>query len=135
MSTKIVINLPVKDLAKSTAFYQAIGFSFDPSCSDENAATVKWTEEILVMLWKNDSYKTFIGGREIGDASKTNSVILSLGMDSKEAVRKFAETAKANGGDFYKMQSPDSTEDMMFGFEVMDLDGHTWEPTWINSSK
>lgn len=131
MSTKIVINLPVKDLAKSTLFYEALGFQNDPTCSDQNAVTVKWTDEILVMLWVHDAYKPFARNREIADTHKTNGVILSLAMDSKEAVQKFAETAKANGGDFHKMTSPDSPEDMMTGYDVEDPDGHIWEPTWI----
>lgn len=132
MSTKIVINLPVSDLSRSTVFYEALGFKKDHSCSDQNAVTVKWTDEIVVMLLVKDFYKTFIGGKEISDTAKTSSVILSLAFDSKEAVQKFAETAKMHGGDFRKMSSPDSDEAVMFGYDVEDPDGHIWEPTWID---
>ena len=26
------------------------------------------------------------------------------------------------------------SEDMMFGYEVVDLDGNTWEPLWMNAN-
>ena len=51
-------------------------------------------------------------------------------MESKEAVQNFADTAKANGGDYYKT-GPDVPEDVMFGYDVTDLDGNVWEPIWM----
>ena len=37
MSKSIFINLPVKDVAASTAFYEAIGFEKNPHFSNEQA--------------------------------------------------------------------------------------------------
>lgn len=132
MSKQVFINLPVADLAKSTAFYEALGFTLNPMFTDENASCVTWSDEIIVMLLTRDFYKRFIRNKSIIDAKTTSGVLLAIGLDSKEAVQKFADTAKANGGDYYKidMGVPD---DQMFGYEVEDLDGNHWEPIWMTS--
>lgn len=131
MSKQIYLNLPVKDLEKSTAFYTALGFNKNPNFSDENASAMMWSDDIVVMILVHDFYKKFIKGKEIADSSKTNSALIALTFDSKEDVQKFADTAKQNGGDYYKVDDgvPD---DMMFGYEVIDPDGHQWEPVWMN---
>lgn len=131
MSKQIYINLPVTDLAKSTAFYEALGFVKNPMFSDENASAMQWSEDIVVMLLVHDFYKKFPRNREIADTKKTSSVLLALSFDSKEDVQKFADTAKANGGDYYRVDMGMS-EDAMFGYEVEDPDGHIWEPLWMS---
>lgn len=131
MSKQIYINLPVTDLAKSTAFYEALGFIKNPMFSDENASAMQWSDDIVVMLLVHDFYKKFPRNREIADTKRTSSVLLALSLDSKEDVQKFADTAKANGGDYYRVDMGMS-EDAMFGYEVEDLDGHIWEPLWMS---
>ena len=133
MSKQIFINLPVSDLAKSTAFYEALGFVKNPTFSDKNASSMMWSDDIIVMLLTHDFYKTFLRGKEIGDAVKTNAVLLALSLDSKESVQHFADTAAQNGGSFYQVDSG-APADMMFGYEVIDPDGHTWEPVWMNQN-
>lgn len=132
MTKQIYVNLPVADLAKSTAFYEALGFRKNPTFSDENASSMMWSDEIIVMLLTHDFYKTFLRGKEIADAAKTSGVLLALSMDSKEVVQRFADTAKQNGGDYFQVDNGAPAE-MMFGYEVQDLDGHTWEPVWMNA--
>ena len=46
MAKMIFVNLPVKDVAKSTAFYEAIGFTKDPRFSNEMASAMQWSDEI-----------------------------------------------------------------------------------------
>lgn len=132
MSKQVYINLPVSDLAKSTAFYEALGFTKNPVFSDENASAMMWSDDIVVMILKRDFYKKFIADKQIADTQSTNSVLLALNMESKEAVTQFAETAKANGGDYYRIDMG-MPEDMMFGYEVLDPDGNHWEPMWMNA--
>lgn len=131
MAKQVYINLPVKDLAKSTKFYQALGFKKNDTFSDDKGSGMEWSDEIVVMLVTHDFYKTFIPGKQIIDGKTTSGVLLALGLDSKEEVQKFAETAKANGGDFFKGEYG-APEDMMFGYEVLDLDGNQWEPVWMS---
>lgn len=133
MNKKVFINLPVRDLAKSTAFYEALGFTKNPTFSDQHASAMQWSEDIVVMLLIHDFYTKFPRNRVIADTQKTSAVLLALSLDSKEAVQKFAETAKANGGDYYRVDMG-IPEDAMFGYEVEDLDGHIWEPMWMSAN-
>jgi predicted lactoylglutathione lyase len=131
MSKQVFINLPVSDLVTSTAFYEALGFTKNPTFSDDNAASVMWSDEIYFMLLTKDFYKTFIRDKAVIDNRTTSGVLLALTLESKEAVQKFADTAKEHGGDFYKA-GPEVPEDMMFGYEVSDPDGNVLEPVWMN---
>lgn len=131
MSKQIFINLPVSNLTESTEFYKKLGFTLNPAFSNESGSCMVWSDEIIVMLLKHDFYKSFIAKKDIADTKRTSGVLLCLSMESKEAVERFADTAKQNGGDFYRLDSG-APADMMFGLEVQDLDGHTWEPMWMS---
>lgn len=132
MSKQIYVNLPVSDLKKSTGFYEALGFTKNAMFSDSNASSMMWSNNIVVMLLKHDFYKKFIGEKEVADTAQTSSVLLALSLDSKEDVQKFADVAKENGGDYYRVDMGIDS-DMMFSYEVEDPDGHTWEPMWMNA--
>lgn len=131
MTKQVFINLPVSDLERSTAFYEKLGFTKNPDFSDEKASGMAWSDEIFVMLVTHDFYKSFIKDKEIADTGRTSSALLALSMDSREAVQQFADTAKANGGDYYQVDTG-MPEDVMFGYEVTDPDGNHWEPVWMN---
>ena len=132
MSKQVFINLPVADLAKSTAFYEALGFTLNPMFTDENASSLMWSDEIIVMLLKHDFYKRFIREKNVIDAKTTSGALFAISLESKEAVQKFADTAKQNGGDYFKIDMG-VPEDQMFGYEVEDPDGNHWEPVWMTS--
>jgi hypothetical protein len=132
MNKQVYINLPVKDLAASIAFYEKLGFTKNPIFSDENASAMQWSEDIVVMLLTHDFYKRFIGEKSVIDAKTTSGVLLAINFDSKEEVTHFAETAKANGGDYFRVDMGVS-EDQMFGYEVLDPDGNQWEAMWMSA--
>jgi uncharacterized protein len=134
MTTPHFINLPVKDLAKSTAFYTALGFTLNPQFSDQNASAMIFDDNLVFMLLTHEFYSKFTT-KTIADTTKTSAVLVSLGMDSKEQVQKFADIAKANGGSYYMAEPNKEMGDMMFGYEVTDLDGHALEPTFMDMSK
>ena len=131
MAKQVYIKLPVKDLTKATAFYEALGFKKIEAFSNDKASGMQWSDEIFVMLVTHDFYKTFTPGKQIIDGKTTSGVLLALSLDSKEEVQRFAETAKANGGDFFKVEYG-VPEGMMFGYEVLDPDGNQWEPVWMS---
>lgn len=131
MNKQIYINLPVSDLQRSTAFYEALGFVMVPEFSSHEASAMKWSDEIMVMLLVHPFYLKFPRNRTVADTQKTSAVLMALGLESREAVEAFAQAAKAQGGDYYRIDTGVSDE-MMFGYEVEDLDGHIWEPMWMN---
>ena len=87
MISKIFVNLPVKDLDKSMAFFKAIGFSFNPQFTDKTAACMVMSEDIYAMLLTHDKVKQFTG-KEIADAHRTTEVLTALGFMQVSAVRK-----------------------------------------------
>ncbi|MCW4463098.1 VOC family protein [Sphingomonas sp. BT-65] len=130
MSTKsIFINLPVRDLAKSTAFYEALGFTKNDMFSDDNASSMMWSENIVVMLLVRDYYSTFTT-KPIADAHATSAMLIALSQDSREAVDAIVEKAGANGGQA-DVRAPQDLG-FMYGRSFADPDGNVFEPMWMN---
>lgn len=131
MSKKIFINLPVKDLQKSMAFYSAMGFTNNPQFSDETAACMVWSEEIYVMLLTYPKFQSFTN-KEITNTSKTISVIHSFSVESIDEVNSMIGKALNAGG-------KESNEAKDYGFMLQrsfeDIDGHNWEVFYMDMSK
>lgn len=128
MTTKMFVNLPVKDLVKSVRFFTALGFKFNPQFTDENATCMIVSDESFVMLLVENYFKTFTP-KPVSDARKSTEVLICLSCDSREAVDEMVSKAVAGGA-----TTPNKAQDHGFmyqhGFE--DLDGHLWELAWMN---
>ncbi|MCD2515906.1 glyoxalase/bleomycin resistance/extradiol dioxygenase family protein [Massilia sp. G4R7] len=129
MNKQIFVNLPVKDLARSKAFFEALGFVNNPQFSDDKAACMVVSDTIYVMLLTEAYFQTFTA-KPVADASKSTEVLLCLSCDSRAAVDDMAAAAKAAGGAW-----PSAPKDHGFmyqhGFE--DLDGHIWELVYMEA--
>src|SRR5215208_3636245 len=97
MARKIFVNLPIKDLARSRAFFSALGFSFNPQFSNEQGACMVISEDIFAMLLVEPFFQTFTK-KPIGDAKKSTEVIVCLSCDSREEVDALVKKALAAGG-------------------------------------
>jgi uncharacterized protein len=117
------INLPVKDLKKSTEFFSRLGFDFDPEFTDENATRMIVNDGTSVMLAVEPFFEGFIAPQQIADTSRNREVILGLSAESREQVDELAERVVAGGGE--TIGEPEDQGFMyMRGFR--DLDGHQW---------
>ncbi|HZV98361.1 MAG TPA: VOC family protein [Methylophilaceae bacterium] len=127
MARQIYVNLPVKDLAKTQAFFTALGFSFNPQYTNESAACMVVSEDIYVMLLVESFFQTFIN-KNISDATKSTEVLVCLSCESRTEVDELVAKAKSAGGTV-----PREPQDHGFmyahGFE--DLDGHIWELVYM----
>ncbi|EDP69021.1 glyoxalase family protein [Carnobacterium sp. AT7] len=130
MSTMVFVNFPVSDVNRSAAFYEKLGFTKNNEFSNDEAVAMVWDDNFWIMLLNHEFYSRFLKDKTIADTQTTSSALISFSLESADAVKKFAETAKTNGGDFYKVDMGMS-EDQMFGLEVQDLDGNTLEPSWM----
>ena len=130
MSTMVFVNFPVTDVKRSTEFYEKLGFKKNVDFSNEETSSMVWDDTFWIMLLNHDFYSKFIKDKKIADAKTTSGALIAFSMESADAVKKFGETAKANGGDFYQVDMG-IPEDMMFGLEVQDPDGNTLEPNWM----
>ena len=97
MTTKIFVNLPVKDLNKTVEFFTKLGFKFNPQFTDENATCMIIGDDIFVMLLVEKFFKTFTKN-EICDTSKYKEVLLALSADSREKVDEMIKKAIESGG-------------------------------------
>lgn len=128
MSKQIFVNLPVKDLTKSIAFFTKLGFSFNAQFTNESATCMNVSETIFVMLLVEPFFEKFTQ-KEIADAKKTTEVILCLSAESREEVDEMVKLAIEAGGN-----NPTEKQDhgwmYQHGFE--DLDGHLWEIAYMD---
>lgn len=129
MPKMIFVNLPVKDLAASTRFYEAIGCKKNEQFSDEKASSMMWSDEIVFMLLQHDFFDTFLT-RPRADATAATGVLLALSFDSREEVDAIVEAAGRTGG----RADPRPAQDMGFMYQrtFEDPDGHVFEPVWMN---
>jgi predicted lactoylglutathione lyase len=129
MSTLIFVNLPVTDLPRATAFYEAVGAVRNPQFSDHTAACMVLSETIHVMLLTHDKFRQFTPKR-IADARETTEVLICLSAGSRDAVDDTLAKAAAAGG----RTDPGPTQDhgFMYGRSFEDPDGHIWEVMWMD---
>lgn len=127
MANAIYVKLPVADLERSTAFFEALGFPLDLRFTDQTAACVVLGEGIHALLMAPELFESYVDKPAI-DASGGSEAILSLGLDSREEVTALCERAFALGARRYKEPDDDG---FLFGWGFEDLDGHVWECFWV----
>lgn len=130
MATKIFVNLPVKDLNKSVKFFSALGYTFNPQFTDENATCMIVDENIFVMLLVEKFFQTFTK-KPVADATKGTEVILSFSADSRQQVDELVDKAIAAGG---TVSSEPQDMGWMYQRGFQDLDGHLWEVAFMDES-
>lgn len=125
----LYINLPVTDLPKSTAFYEALGFTRNPQFSSADASAMVYDDTLSVMLLTHGFATNFVGKKTISDAHATTEVLNALQFDSREAVDTFFEKAIVAGG---KKTIDTYDHGFMYGRDFEDVDGHIWEAFWMD---
>lgn len=128
MATNIFINLPVKDLKASVAFFTKLGYAFNAQFTDENATCMIISDTIYAMLITHNRFKDFTK-KAIADATKTTEVLICLSAESKEKVHEMADKALAAGG---KEAGDLQDHGFMISRSFEDPDGHIWEVMWMD---
>jgi predicted lactoylglutathione lyase len=129
MPRLIFLNLPVADLARATAFYQAIGAVKNDQFSDHTASCMVLSETIHVMLMTHDKFRQFTP-KKIADAKTSNQVLFCLSADSRDEVDAIVGEAGIAGGNVDP--SPIDDFGFMYGRSFEDLDGHMWGVNWMD---
>ena len=125
------VNLPITDLTKTTAFFSALGFTFDPQFTGEHATCMVVNEHIRVMLLT----RPFFGGftpKPVTDAQESTPAFLSLSVGSRAEVDGLMQKALAVGG---LEHSPAKDFGFMYQRGFFDLDGHAWEVFYLNEAE
>ena len=128
MSTKIFVNLPVKDLKKSMRFFEAIGFKNNPQFTDDTAACMVVSDDIYVMILTEAKFKSFTP-KKLADATTSTEVLTALSRESRADVDDIVRKAVAAGGSTY---AEPKDYGFMYQHGFQDPDGHIWEVLWMD---
>jgi predicted lactoylglutathione lyase len=129
MPKMFFLNLPISDLARSQAFYEALGASVNPMFSDETVKCMVFSDTLFAMIHTPASYRRFTQ-RPIVDAHATSAALFSISYDAKGDVDAVLDAAVKAGG----TGDPNPKQDLGFMYQrsVEDPDGHVWEITWMD---
>lgn len=131
MGKQIFINLAVKDLQKSMAFYTALGFTNNPQFSDDSGKCMVWSDTIFVMLLSHEKFSSFIN-KPIADTKNNVAALYSLSVDNVDEMNEMMTKGLNAGG-----IEPNEMRD--YGFmqqrTIEDFDGHPWEVFFMDMTK
>ena len=125
----LFINLPVRDLATSIGFYEALGFRRKPQFSDKTAACIMVSDVIHVMLLTHAKFMQ-LSPPPITDAHASAQALFCLSAESRAGVDERVAQAIQAGG----TADPTPTQEFgfMYGRSTEDPDGRIWEVMWMN---
>ena len=130
MPKMIFVNLPVTDVERSTAFYEAVGATKDERfCQAGSTSMLTFSDTISLMVLSHARFADFTS-KTIADARTTCEVLICLSEDSRDGVDQTLAKAVAAGA------RPDPTPSQDFGFmygrSFEDPDGHIIELVWMD---
>lgn len=131
MSTKITVNLPVNDVARSAAFLTRVGFAISPLfAADPDMELVIIGDDVSVMLNSEPRFKS-ITGKDIVDSTSFAEAILQLRVESRARVDELVDNALAAGG---LPLHPTNDQGFLYGRSFQDLDRHNWDVFWVDEA-
>lgn len=131
MATQIFLNIPVKDLQRSIAFFTKLGYTFNPKFTDENATCMIVSDTIFVMLLNENRFRDFTD-KTIIDAHKHVEMITAISVESRAKVDELVNKAIEEGATEPK---PSQDYGWMYYRQFHDLDGHVWEILFADESQ
>ncbi|PAU60989.1 VOC family protein [Pseudomonas indica] len=123
MSTRIFVNLPVKDLDRSMAFYERLDFEPDLRFTNDSSACLEIADGLYLMLLTEARFRERIGGPSC-DAQRSSEVLVSLALDSHQEVDDLLNKAVAAGA---RVHGEPQDHDFLHARTFRDPDGHLWE--------
>ena len=128
----LFINMPVTDLDRAKAFWEALGFEINPAFTDHNAACVVIEKDhSYAMIVTREFYQTFTD-LPLGDPAKNPTSGTSIFVNSREEVDAAVERGLAAGG---REAQPPADYGFMYQRGIADLDGHQWEVFYMDEAQ
>ena len=131
MDRMIFLNLPVKDIDASTAFYTGLGFGVNEMFSDAQTTSIVISDTIVVMLLAETRFQDFVNGK-VGNPHDSTHAIYCLSAESPQEVDQLVAKALSSGGKPWKDLMQDGP---MYGHSFADPDGHVWEVLHMDMSQ
>ena len=133
MVKQIWLNLPVKDVSKSEAFFKELGFSPIPyGASETSAGIMIGDNNFVVMLFQEQVFKSFIDSA-VTDTAVATEVLISIDAQSREEVDAWAQKVTTAGGNVFRQ--PAENNGWMYGCGFTDPDGHRWNVLYMDMEK
>ncbi len=131
MTKELWVNLPVKNVAVSRAFFKAIGFETpdSPGNTDTSAVVKVGSKSVAVMLFQDDAFKS-VTRNGLTDTATGTEVMLSFDLESRGEVNEAAKKVTEAGGHVFA--KPAEIQGWMYGFAFTDLDGHRWNGLYMD---
>lgn len=133
MTKQIWLNLPVKDVAKSKAFFSKIGFSFNEQHDTPSSTCMLVGDgKFVVMLFEELLFASF-SQNKLTDTQGSSEILISIDAESAEEVNQLADKVNEAGGNVFGL--PGESQGWMYGCGFADLDGHRWNVLYMDFSK
>jgi uncharacterized protein len=123
----LFLSLPVQDLSRARAFYEALGFRINEYSSDERTASVVVDENIVVTLQTRDRFAE-VAGAEAGEPAHPTSVPC-LTVEDRAQVDDLVTKAVAAGGRPWSSAEEDGAR---YTGSFTDPDGNVWQVLWLD---
>jgi predicted lactoylglutathione lyase len=128
---KLFVNISVKDLERSKAFFARLGFEFNAQFTDEKAACMVVSDEAFFMLLTEPFFRSFTR-RDIADPLLVIEGLFCVSCQSRAEVDQLVKIAVENGG---SPSMPPMDHGFMYGWSFCDPDGHHWEVMWMDPAR
>lgn len=131
---QVWLNLPVRDLERSKAFYRHIGFRVNPMHEKAShlASFLIGARDFVLMLFPEHAFRGFVNN-EIADLAKGTEMLINIDAQSREEVDQLADRVREAGGLIYA--EPGETQGWMYAFGFADPDGHRWSMLHMDVSR
>lgn len=127
MKQQIILNLPVRDLEKSKAFFSALGFTFNARFSGDNAAFMNIVGDTVQAMLTTEAFFKSLINKPVVQAKEANEIVICLNCDSREEVDSLIAKAAAAGA---RIPHPPEDHGFMYDQGFEDIDGHLWNLVW-----
>jgi predicted lactoylglutathione lyase len=124
----LFVNLAVKDLKASMAFFEKLGMTFNPQFTDDTAACMVVSEQAFFMLLTHDKMKTFTHAK-LCDTTTHTEGLFAFSCHSRDEVDSVLQAAFDNGA---QPAMPKQDHGFMVSGSFYDLDHHHWEVMWMD---
>jgi predicted lactoylglutathione lyase len=125
MAKELWINLPVKNVGKSSEFFTEIGFELNTEhCNNDQMVCFQvGNKKSSVLLFDENTFRSFTKN-DLPDSRKSTQMLISFNAENRDEVDETARRVFEAGGTIFS--EPMEIQGWMYGFGFADLDGHRW---------
>ncbi len=130
MALKLIINMPIRNVARSTAFWQALGYAFDARYASDSVCSLILGDDMIAMLHEDAGFVANTD-RAIADPHTTTEAIISIAVPTRADVDATMTKALAHGAREF---GSGADHGFIYHRSFVDLDGHQWEVFWMDAT-